>query len=218
MENNSIEKSTTKSVVTVSRVYKAHYQKSGTLTAEMKQIVDEITLYPDKTIRDNLQGNVYDLCEYDQEKKEFKKTRTDVTLIDVPDGQTLDSVSARLSSYPNATLYRILSNHPIMSETTEKYYQGLIDSDQEALAMQIKNRIANGQILRYHTSDEEKGIFKDDLILDKFGKPQYKACFLDETGKKEDTDLRTEDPTDYYTTIEVLMSMNNLTFGHGQSL
>lgn len=215
---NKIEKSTTKGIVTVSRVYKAHYQKSGTITAEMKQTVEEISLYPDKTIRDNLQGNVYDLGEYDQEKRQFKKTRTDVTWIDVPDGQSVESVSQRLSQYPNATLYRILSNHPILSETTEKYYQGLIDSDQEALAVQIKNRIANSQILRYHTTDADSGHFKDDLILDKFGKPQYKACFLDETGKKEDKDLRTEDPTDYYTTVEVLMSMKNLTFGHGQSL
>lgn len=215
---NSIEKSTVKSKVSVSRVYKAHYQKSGTTTAELKQTVEEISLYPDKTIRDELQGNVFDLEEYVQEKKEFKKTRTDVTWIDVPDGLSVESVVARLQQYPNATLYRILSNHPIMSESLEKYYQGLIDSDQEALALQIKNRIANSQVLRYHTTSLDDGHFKDDLILDKFGKPQYKACFLDETGKKVDTDLKTEDPTDYYATVEVRMSMNNFTFGQGQAL
>lgn len=214
----SIEKSTVKSTVTVSRVYKAHYQKSGTITAELKQTVEEISLYPDKTIRDSLHGNIYELDEYQQDKKQFKNIRTDVTWIDVPERESVESVSNRLTQYPKATLYRILSNHPILSDNTREYYQNLLNTDQEALALQIYNRIANSQILRYNSNSDNDDYFKGDLILDKHGKPQYKACFFDETGNKEDLDYRTEEPNDFYATIEVEMSLNNITFGKGQSV
>lgn len=215
---NGIEKKTSKGQVTVSRVYKAHYQKTGTLTAEMKQDVTETSLYPDKTIRNDLQGNIYDASEYNSEKKEFTKNRIDVTWVDVPDTESVESVKTRLSQYPNATLYRVLSNHPIMSDSLKKYYQGLIDSNQEAEAKRLKDRLANSQVLRYHQTSTDDGYFKGDLILDKFGKPQYKACFLDETGVKEDCDMKTEDPADYYTSTEVYMSLNHIIIGNQQDV
>lgn len=215
---NSIEKKTTKGQITVSRVYRANYQKSGTLTAEMKQEVTEVTLYPDKVIRDDLQGNIYDIAEYNQDKKEFKKSRIDVTWIDVPDTESVESVKARLSQYPNATLYRVISNHPIMSESTQKYIQNLIDTGQEAMAKKVKDRMANSQVLRYRETSPDDGHYKGELILDKFGKPQYKYCFLDETGTKEDIDLKTEDPQDFYTTVEIHMSLNNIVIGKEQGI
>lgn len=206
---NTVEKQISKARVYVSRVYTSHYQKPGTLTAELKQEVNVISLYPDKIIRDDLHGNIYEISEFEQSQKKFDNRRTDVTWIDVPDTETLESVRERLNQYPQATLYRILSSYPIISKGSQMYIDKLVSEGEEALALQFKDRLANSQVLRYGSDSDDETVKKGELILDNYGKPQFKACFLDETGTKKDLDYRTQNATDYYKTMEILMILNN---------
>ena len=56
--------------------------------------------------------------------------------------------------------------------------------------------------------EEENGKWKkDDLVLDKNGKPQYKCCFFSLT-QKEDENLCTENPEDFYASPEIQSEMN----------
>ena len=206
---SKIEKEIKKSRTYVSRVYVSHYQKPGTVTAELKQEVNTISLYPDKIIRDDLHGNIYDISEFEQAQKKYDNKRTDVAWIDIPEGQTFENVLHRLNDYPKATLYRILSSEPIMSSSSQMYYDRLVSEGQEAMAAQFKDRVANSQVLRYGSDSDDESIKKGELILDAYGKPQFKACFLDETGEKQDQDFRIEDATSYYKTMEILMILNN---------
>lgn len=218
MEDSNIIKKQIKEKVFISRVFTAHYQKPGTITAELKQQVSAEIIYPDKIIRNNLQGNIFDTEDFEVTGKVFTSNRIDVTWITVPKNSTLESVKEQLAKFPNATLYRILSNHPIMSDSQKLYYDSLIESGQESLAFKFEETVANSQLLTYSQDSPEGMYYKGDLLLDINGKPQYKACFLDETGKKEDLDLKTKEPSDFYSTIEVKMKLSGLVNSQGQQL
>ena len=66
---------------------------------------------------------------------------------------------------------------------------------------------ANAQVVR-HGSDDADGKWKEgDLVLDKLGRPLYKAVYFSKT-KREDVNLCTEDPADFYASPEITAEMN----------
>lgn len=102
-------------------------------------------------------------------------------LEEVPSGEDLHSVRDKLTAYPKASLYSIISNHPILTPGK---------SDKQALSI----KEVMDQILRDHNKDSKT---HKRLLLDNLGKPQYRKIFLDLRGR-EDIDLRSKNQGDFY--------------------
>lgn len=176
---------TSKGSLEISRVHATQWQKEGTLTAEIKQTVTTKSYYPSKSVSNNFQDNPFSTSEFGFAEKEFVSDSKRVVWVDVPMESTVESVVAKLAALPEATVYRIYANKPIIS-------------DNQAYAitagLTTKDAIADKQAIRYGEGDPQAGR----LIL-KNGKPQYKADFFKSTATA-DQDLRTEDPADFYAT------------------
>ena len=176
---------TSKGGLEIARVHATQWQKEGTLTAEIKQTVTTKSFYPSKSVSNNFQDNPFSTAEFGFAEKEFVSTSKRVVWVDVPMESTVESVAAKLAALPEATVYRVYANKPIIS-------------DNQAYAitagLTTKDAIADKQAIRYGEGDPQAGR----LIL-KNGKPQYKADFFKSTATA-DQDFRTEDPIDFYAT------------------
>ena len=172
--------------LTVSRVFTNMHQKEGTLTAELRQAVETKSFYPSKQIANDMQDNVFAVDDFGFGEQEFSNTENRVSWIDVPAGTTVEQVTAKLADNPNAGLYRVLSNHPIL--TSGQVY---------AINNQIttKEAIAESQVVRMPEGSPTPGA----LAPDPNGKPQYRGIFFSIDGK-DDNDKRTSEVEDFFTT------------------
>lgn len=195
---NGIKKEVTVGPLTVSRVYKSDFQKEGTLTAELKQTIKTVSLYPTKSVSNSLSANIFDMKDFGFEEKPYESTETRVAWIDVPANSTVESVTERLKATPNAMLYRILSNKPILSDT-DNY---AINSPELNVTI---NDFSNKQAVRYPEGAENAG----QLALDKSGKIQYRRIAFS-LNKVADVDSRTQDPSDFFASPELISELNNV--------
>lgn len=189
-----ITKNVTKSGIEVFRVYESEWQKEGTLTAELKQTVKTVSLYPSKSVSNNMQDNIFGNEEFGFENKEYVNEETRVAWIDVPLGSTVESVVEKLNKFPAATIYKVLSNKPILN-----------DSQVYAIKAELTTQdvIGDRQVVRYPKEHEDAG----SLVLDNNGKIQYRvACF--KTTATEDIDARTAEMQDVYMTPNVAAEFN----------
>ena len=183
--NQGIRKEISKGGLEIARVHATQWQKEGTLTAEIKQTVTTKSYYPSKSVSHNLQDNPFGTADFGFVEKDYSSDERRVVWVDVPTGSTVESVATKLASLPSATIYKILANRPIISDS-QNYAIGAGLTSMEA--------IADKQVVRYPEGNPLAG----QLILNN-GKPQYKATFF----KNEacaDQDLRTADPADFYAT------------------
>ena len=178
----------------------ADYQKKGTITAVLKQTIKTSSLYPAKSVSNNLQDSIFSLEEFGKDfvTEPYVSTRVNTAFVNVPKDSTIESVTKKLAEeFPDAVLYRIMSNRPILNNNQEyAIEEGLKTIDD----------FAESQVVRYG-ADDDKGHKKDDLILDKHGKIQYKVIYFSST-EKEDIDLRNADPSDFYVSPELEVEYN----------
>lgn len=194
--NNDIKKSVTTSPLSISRVYSSNFQKEGTITAELKQVVTTVTSYPSKRVSNSIQDNIFDTSEFGFKPTDYTSTETRVAWMDVPTGTTVEQVQAKLSNFPKATLYRTLANRPILSDS-EKYAVNNPEMDVEL------DNFANSQVVRYPRNHDQEG----QIALDTNGKVQYRRVAFSSQGI-EDTDVRTVEPSDFYISEEMKSEMN----------
>lgn len=202
VENNNVRKEVTVGAINVSNVYVGKFQKEGTLTAELKQTIETKSFYPSKSVRNSLQDNPFGNEEFDFAEQVFDSTETRVAWIDVPKAtfDTVEKVAERMKNIPGATLYRILSNKPSISDAQ----QAGINAGQTTLDI-----IANAQVVRYPKDTKRENIdVSGQIVLDNVGKPQYRGVYYSNT-VKADVDLRTTDVADYYTTPEITAELAN---------
>jgi hypothetical protein len=192
--SNGIRKVTKTSPIEVSRVYKSEYQKPGTLTAELKQTVTTTSYYPTKSVTSNMQDNIFNASEFGFEEKPYEAVETRVTWIDVPANATVESVKAKLSLFPKATIYRVLANKPII---TNNQVNGI------AQGFTSKDAIAMRQVVRYPKGHEMEG----KIATDSTGAVQYRSVFFS-AEEKQDIDMRTADKTQHYTPAELIAEMS----------
>lgn len=200
MENVS-KPQTTKKVgeLTVDNVYKADFQKKGTVTVQLRQEVTIKTVYPGIRVNNELQDNPFDVKEFAVKGKEFENTEKRVAWINVPEGVSKEDVEGRLPK--EACLYRILSNYPIITS-----------NQKDAIANGVGNiseeSIADKQVIRYPDNSPYAG----QLVL-REGKPQYRAVFYSNT-HKDDVDKRDSSP-EYFATplIKAEISGSNALIG-----
>lgn len=185
---NSIRKTTTVGSITVDDVYVSDFQKDGTKTAQLRQVVTTKSYYPSKQISNDLQDNPFDMDDFGFEEQEFTNEENRVCWIDVPTIiNSKDDVLAKLPA--GSTLYKMMSNHPIL--TSNQSYA----IDENIATMET---FANRQVIRFAEGHADAG----KLVLDANGKPQYRAVFFAKT-VKTDIDKRTSDPEDFYATEEI---------------
>ena len=138
-----VRKEVSKGDLEISRIYAADYQKEGTLTAEIKQTITTKSYYPSKSVSNNLQDNPFANAEFGFAESEYKSEEVRVVWIDVPADSTVESVTARLSTLPDANIYKILANKPILSDN-QVYAIGA--------GLTTKDIIADRQSVRYPVS------------------------------------------------------------------
>lgn len=193
---SKIRKEVSVSNISVSRVYQTEFDKEGTITAELKQTVTTKSYYPTKSVSNSLQDNIFDASDFGFQEQEFESKDTRVAWIAVPIGSTPESVSKQLESFSKANIYKVLSNHPILSEE-DKF--AIEDPTLEV----TKELIAEKQAVRYSKDHEKAG----QLVLDINGKIQYRRTAFSKSGH-EDIDKRTVNPSDCYLTDVLKAELN----------
>lgn len=189
-----IEKIAIAGSITVDSVKKGMYDGDKEETAQLRQVVTLKSKYPKKQIANSHQDNVFGVEDFGYESLEFENKENRVTWINVPQGSTPVQVAAKLEAFPNARLYRVLSNRPILTDS-QKY---AIDNKITTIGV-----FAASQAVRVPENDETKeNGTAGKLALDPSGKIQYRAIFFSKDGKA-DQDNRKADPADYYATNEL---------------
>ena len=196
--NTQIRKQVVTGTINVSRVYQSDFQKEGTLTAELKQTIETESFYPSKSVTNSLNQNIFSTADFGFEEKKFDSSETRVAWIDVPTGSTVESVMGKLQSAPNATLYRIMSNKPILADS-DKY---AIDNPELQVTM---DDYAKRQAVRFGDTHPDAG----KLVLDNNGKIQYRRIAFS-LNKVADVDSRTADPADFYASPELQAELNEV--------
>lgn len=181
---NQIRKETTRSAITVDKVEKTMYSKSGIESAQLRQEVKTRTSYPTAKVGSSLEDNLFNVNEFNISAKDYESSETRIAWIDVPQGTTIEQVTERLKNAPTARIYKILSNNPILHDGQKQAIQS---------GLKTMDDFADSQVVRYPATHPTMA---NQIILDKNGKVQYRANFFSLTAK-DDEDLRTNDDQCY---------------------
>lgn len=195
---SNIKKEKIVSTISVARVYQTEFDKEGTITAELKQTVTTKSYYPTKSVSNSLQDNIFDATDFGFQEQVYESKDTRVAWIAVPVGSTVESVTKQLEIFSNANIYKVLSNHPILTEE-DKF------AIEDATLNVTKEMIATKQAVRYPKDHEKAG----ELVLDVFGKIQYRRTAFSKAGSV-DIDNRTKDPADCYLTDILKAEINGV--------
>lgn len=188
----------TRDKILVSRIFESKFQKGSTLTAELKQTVhSSITYPPKKSVANKVLDNPF--LNEEHKGKTFTRSKTFVAFLDVDEDLSIEDAQKIIDKYPDAVIYKILSNYPILTDSQRASLDGIDDKE---LRQQRYDLIANRQLV----------IKKGRIILDSFGKPQYLATFYSNTFK-ENEDFRTPKAGDFYSNKYVETHLNLLEFG-----
>lgn len=209
METNpNIRKEVSISPLTVTKVFKSDFQKEGTLSAELRQTIETVSFYPSKVVTNSINDNIFDTADFGFEEQSFPNKETRVAWIDVPVDSTVESVKEKLEKNPEACLYRILSNKPIIADTEQHAIENT------NFPNVTKDSFAKKQVVRI----SEKATENAGMLALVNGKIQYRRIAFTKTAKK-DMDLRTSEPSDFYASPELKAEMNNTVYvEEGQTL
>lgn len=164
--------------VTIDSVTALEYQKSGTLTAQLRQIVTTKTTYPSTQISDGVSDNLFGTSDFTDigQGQTYENKEKRVAWINVPSSTTVAEVQAKLDALYSAgkqpCIMKVVSNEPILT-----------DNQINAISRGLKTMdyYANKQVVRYGDSSANAGA----LILDDNGNPMYKRTFF-QADKVED--------------------------------
>ena len=103
-ERNGIKSTIEIGNIEVTELKVSDYQKKGTKTAVLKQTIKISSLYPAKSVSNNLQDNIFSLEEFGKDfvTEPYVSTRVNVAFMDVPEASTIESVTKKLVAFPNA--------------------------------------------------------------------------------------------------------------------
>lgn len=243
--NNALRRELHRKPVGVDSVGISKFQKEGSLTAQMRQVIETLSWYQAKQSANSNTHSLFDNHDFgdDYQDKPFTATENRIAFILVPPTSSVESVTRKLNfvvprnmaikaamaaegvsevhllkpetlekiskefetrvdrmptkdHLTEPCVYKILSNHPILS-TSQQYS---ISIGQKTL-----DEIANKQVVRYPKGHELEG----NIITDSNGKVQYKGTFFSEWFV-EDEDRRTEDLNDEYLTRELKIELGRL--------
>lgn len=162
-----------KGKLTFSRLFKSDFQKTGSKTLEVKQIITKESHYPSKKYNSDLQDELFSDSDFGAEETVFTSTETRVAWIPVPADKTEAQVKQLVLQLPaTACIYKILSNYPILT-----------DNQKSAISQSLKSidEFADAQAIRYPNGHEQAG----ELILDSNDCVQYKRTFFSKTAQAD---------------------------------
>ena len=153
-------------------LYKSDFQKPGTVTAQLRQIVTTDSKYPSKKTASNMQANVFDNSEFGFATQDFTSTETRIAWILVPEIISKEEVIKRIEAVNVAggCIYKALSNKPILD-----------DNQQYAITAGIRtlDDFAITQAVRYPENSETIAAgTAGKLVLDAKGQVQYRRTFF----------------------------------------
>jgi hypothetical protein len=157
-------------------------------TAQLRQMT--IRHYPSGKIGNNLQDGLYDAEDFGFQDRKAESVR--MAFIDVPVGTSREEVEAMLARHPDACIYQILSDKPILSNTQEQgIAAGLVTIDDIAFGRPGPDGLRKGgQVVRYGKSPNiPEGKTANDYVPSPAGNIQFRATFFSKTFK-EDIDRR----------------------------
>lgn len=197
---------TSKSAITLDKIYKSDYQKPGTLTAQLRQVMTTKSYYPSKQVTSDLGANLFEAGDFGFEEKDFTSVENRIAWIDVPETYTEEQVKSKLleANQKGACLYKILSNKPIV--TNHQQYSISVGN-------KTMDDFANTQVVRYSEGSDKAG----QIILDENNKPQYRKIFLWNT-PMHDQDIRNSDPNDVYMSAEIKAELEGASVMQGQTI
>lgn len=197
--DNSIVKDVKRSEIYIGNIGTSDYQKEGTKTVQLRQDITTTASYPTKRIDTDMQDNLFSTTDFGFEMKDFTTKEQRVAFMDVPINATQAEIEERLKSAKSACLYKVMSNHPILTDS-QKY---AISND-----IRTMDDFANSQAVRYPdgTVDSFGTDISGKLVLDKNGKIQYRKVFFS-LQNKADMDLRTADKEDMYISNELKVEL-----------
>jgi len=177
--------------------YDGLYPKEGVQQAQLRQVIDKEDTYPSSSVTNNLDGNIFDISAFTEMKGQvYTNKEPRVIWLPVPTGTTKAKLEAMLAAKPEACIYKMLSNHPILSDDDKRAIKNIADATMD--------RFAKSQLVVYPSGHEDAG----SPILDPNNKVQYRRlCFSPVL--KEDIDLRTPETLDYYATPETEALLND---------
>jgi hypothetical protein len=199
---NRVKKVVNVTPISIDKVYTGDFQKEGTKSAQLRQVVTTKAFYPSKQVTSNLQDNPFNVTEFGFTEQEFENVENRVCWIDVPESVSKDDVLAKLPV--DGTLFRMMSNRPIL--TNNQLYS-------IEIGQKTTDDYANSQIVRFGKGHENEG----QIVKDANGKPQYRAIFYSNEAKK-DVDRRTEIANDFYASVQISAEMSGAQVMEGQTL
>jgi hypothetical protein len=179
-----IKRTVTKGAITVEKVEASQYQKAGTLTATLRQEITITSEYPSKRVGNSMQDSLSPIEDYGFETTTFISKENRVAFPNVAAGTTLEQANALIAASPQACLYKVLANEPILNE--DQLYA--IQTD-----LRTKDQFANSQVVRYPADHD---VSPNQIIKDPNGNVQYRAVFFSKTAK-QDQDWRTAEVAAY---------------------
>jgi len=203
-QQTGISHSSSRTAISLDRIYKNEFQKEGTLTAQIRQVVTTTSVYPSKRVGSDLQNNLFATQDFGFENQIFTSNETRVAWLLIPQNSTEAEVLAKieLANKNGACIYRVLSNTPILDEN-QKY--GI------SAGLTTKDNFANSQAVRYGVGHAKEG----QLTLDKNGNVQYRRTFF-WNSPMDDQDARSA--SDVYLSAELAAEMKGASIMTGQSL
>lgn len=183
-----VKKEVTKGTITLDKLSAGQFQKPGTITAQLRQIITTVSTYPAKKTTSNLQENIFEMDDFGFKGQVFTSTENRMAFILVPENTTEEIVKSKIeaSVKTGACIYRVLSSVPILDDN-QKY----------AITAGLKtlDDFADTQVVRYPNTEDNaaKGFIRPDgtgkIWLDTSGKVQYRRTFLWKS-PMEDRDIR----------------------------
>ena len=202
--DQGIKKESLKSEIVFDKFQSGEFQKEGTVTAQIRQIITTKSTYPSKKTSSTLQDNIFSNEEFGFDGQEYESKEERVAWLLVPESTTEETVKAKLAmaNSKGACIYRVLSNKPIVDEhQAYAINEGLVTLD----------HFANKQAVRYPAGDPKEGL----LVLDKQNNVQYKRTFFWST-PKEDIDIRKVG--EVYLSAELKAEMSGASIMSGQTI
>lgn len=157
--------------ISIDSVQASSYQKAGTLTCQLRQVINTKTTYPSVQLSDGVSDSLFGSSEFTNvaEGQTYENNETRIAWINVPSDTTVQAVQAKLDALYSAgkepCIMKIVSNEPILT-----------DNQLNAISRGLKTMddFANSQVVRYGENHPNGNV----LILDDNGNPMYKRTFF----------------------------------------
>lgn len=174
MSNNAITRSIVgRSKVTLDEVKPGLNPKF--LSAQIRQILTIVSTYPTARPNAGLNDSLFNTEDFNIPPQVYESTQARVTWLNVPLNATTEMVQEQLDKLPNACIYRVVDNEPIISESQ----YAAIEAELPGVSV---DSIAERQLLRYPDTSEYAGL----PVKDQWGKLQYAVNVFSAQGHEDE--------------------------------